>query len=204
MNSLDLRVSDGTSYNPLTFASAEESPDNTVAVVSKKSALWVLGSRTSEYWQTFNDTTLPLRRVRGGTKEWGIIAKDSLSEVNEFFCFLADDRTVKMVRGTQMVTISDHEFHLRIKGNGTATYPGFDKIDDAIGFFVDGPIHSIYYITFPSEGYTWGYDVTTGLAHLRETEGLGLWRVNGSTKFGSKILCGDSQTGTLWVLDPGQ
>ena len=195
-------ISDGTNYDTLTFASAEESPDNVAAVVAKKSALWVLGSETTQYYQSYNDITLPLRSVKGATKEWGILAKDSLAEANDSFAFLADDRTVRMMRGTQLVKISDLEFALKVKGNGTPTYPGFSTVTDAIGFFVDGPIHSTYYITFPTEGYTWGYDLNTGLSHVRESEGLGLWRVNSAVKFGDKIICGDSIDGKLWTLDP--
>jgi hypothetical protein len=194
-------ISNGTSYNPLTSASAEESPDNMVSCIAKKSAFWAIGSETTEYWQTFSDVILPLRQVKGATKEWGILAKDSLAEVNDFFAFLADDRTIRMIQGTQLVKISDLEFELKVKGNGTATYPGFSKIDDAIGFFVDGPIHSTYYITFPTEGYTWGYDLNTGMSHIRESNGLGLWRVNSAVKFGDKIICGDSIFGKLWILD---
>ena len=196
-------ISDGTSYDPLTFASAEESPDNVEAVVAKKSALWIPGADNTEYWQTFNDLVLPLRRVKGATKEWGILAKDSLAEVNDFFAFLADDRTVRMMRGDQLVKISDLEFELKIKGNGTPSSPGFQTVSDAIGFFVDGPIHSTYYITFPTEGYTWGYDLNTGLSHIRESNGLDLWRVNGAVKFEDKIICADSIDGKLWVLDQG-
>ena len=195
-------VSDGKNYNPLTFASAEESPDNVAGVVAKRSALHVLGTDTTEYYQTFNDLILPLRQVKGATKEWGILAKDSLAEVNDYFAFLADDRTVRMMQGSQLVKISDLDFDLKINGNGTTTNKGFSKVDDAIGFFVDGPIHSTYYLTFPTEGYTWGYDLNTGLSHVRESEGLGLWRVNGAAKFGDKIICSDSVDGKLWTLDP--
>lgn len=195
-------ISDGTSYNPLTFGSAEEAPDDIIATIAKKSALWNIGSRTTEYWQTFTDPILPLRQVKGSTKEWGIIAKDSLAEVNDYFAFLADDRTVHMMQGTRLVEISDLDFNLKIKGNGTAAFPGFSTVDDAIGFFVNGPVHSIYYLTFPTEGYTWGYDINTGLSHIRESDGLGRWRVNGAVKFGAKIICGDSVTGKLWILDP--
>lgn len=195
-------ISDGTSYNPLTFASAEESPDNMVACIAKKSAFWAIGSDTTEYWQSFTDTTLPLRQVKGATKEWGIIAKDSLAEVNEYFAYLADDRTVRMMRGTQLTKISNLEFELKVKGNGTSTYPGFNNVSDAIGFFVDGPVSSTFYLTFPEEKWTWGYDLNTGLSHVRESEGLGLWRVNSATKFGDKIICGDSVDGKLWTLDP--
>lgn len=194
-------LSNGNSYNPLTFGSADESADNVVAVVAKKSALWVLGSETSQYFQSFNDVTFPLRAVKGGTKEWGILAKDTLAEVNDFFAFLASDRTVRMVQGTQLVEISDLDFQLKIKGNGTAQFPGFSVVDDAYGFFVNGPVHSTYYITFPTEGYTWGYDVKTGMTHRRESEGLDYWRVSSAVKFGTKIICGDNITGQLWVLD---
>jgi hypothetical protein len=195
-------ISDGTNYNPLTFASAEESPDIVAATIAKKSALWVLGTRTSQYYQSYTDIILPLRSVKGATREWGILAIDSLADVNDSFAFLANDRTVRMMRGTQLVKISDLDFELRIKGNGTTTYPGFTTVSDAIGFFVDGPVHSIYYITFPTEGYTWGYDINTGLSHIRESEGLDLWRVNSAVKAGFRIICGDSIDGKLWILDP--
>lgn len=194
-------VSDGTSYDPLSFASAEESPDNVVACIAKKSAFWALGTKTSEYWQSITDVTLPLRRVNGATKEWGVLAPDSLAEVNEFFAFLADDKTVRMIQGAQMIKISDLAFELKIKGNGTKTHPGFNIIDDAIGFFVKGPIHPTYYLTFPTEGYTWGYDLNTGLSHTRETEGLNYWRVNGAKIFNNDVLCCDSVDGILWTLD---
>jgi hypothetical protein len=195
-------VSDASAYNPLTFAAAEESPDETKAVIAKKSALFILGSKTIEYWQTIDDVVLPLRRVNGASKTRGILAVDSLADVGDDFCFLADDRTVKMMRGTDLVEISDLEFNLKVKGNGTATFPGFTKLDDAVGFFVDGPVHKTYYIAFPSEGYTWGHDLNTGLSHTRESEGLGKWRVNGATLFNSKIICGDFIEGKLWILDP--
>lgn len=195
-------VSDGIAYDPLSFASAEENPDNVINVMAKKSALWVIGSDTTEYWQTFTDVILPLRRVKGASKQWGTIAKDSLAESNDFFAFLADDRTVRMVQGTQLMRISDLSFELRIKGNGTAAYPGFKTVDDAIGFFVDGPIHSTYHLTFPSEKYTWAYDLNTGMSYSRESEGIDYWRVNGAIKFNEKIICGDAIDGKLWHLDP--
>lgn len=193
--------SDGTSYNPLTFGSADESPDDVVAVIQKKSALWVVGNEKTEYFQRFDDTTFPLRAVKGGTKEYGTLNVDTVAEVNDFWAMLADDRTVRIMNGTQLTELSDLDFQLKIKGNGTATLPGFDVVSDAYGFFVDGPVHSIYYLTFPTEGYTIGFDIKTGLSHRRESEGLGYWRANGAAKFGSKIICGDAVDGALWELD---
>jgi len=194
--------SDGTSYNTLTFGSASESSDNVVAVLQKKSALWVLGEEGIEYFQRFDDPDFPLRAVKGGTKEYGILVQDTLAEMNDYFAYLADDRTIRLMRGTELVELSDLEFQLKVKGNGTSTSPGFSTVDDAYGFFVDGPVHSTYYITFPTEGYTRGFDLKSGMPHTRESEGLDYWRVNGAVKFGTKIICGDSITGQLWELDP--
>jgi len=195
-------ISDGTAYDPLTFDNAIESPDDLKVCIAKKSAFWAIGSETSEYWQTISDITVPLRRVSGASKEYGIIAIDSLAEVNDTFVFMADDRTIRMAQGTDLVKISDLEFELKVKGNGTTTSPGFTTITDAYGVFIDGPVHSIYCITFPTEGYTWCYDLNTGLSHSRTSGDLGYWRVNSAAKFGSIVIGGDNIDGKLWKLDP--
>lgn len=195
-------ISDGFSYNPLSFASAEESPDEVVAIIAKKSSLWVIGSKTMEFWQSFTDVTLPVRKVRSSTIERGIRAKSSLAEIGEFFAFLADDLTVRLVNGSSIKTISSLDFNLKVRGNGTSTSPGFTVTDDAIGFFVDSPTHKIYYITFPTEGYTWGYDLNTGMTHTRKSNLRDSWRAAYSVIFDNKIIIGDRLTSQIWSLDP--
>ena len=195
-------ISDGFSYDPLGFASAEESPDFGISIIAKRSSIWVIGSETMEYWQTFSDVTFPLRKVRSSTIERGIKAQASLAEISDSFAFLADDLTVILVTGNGMSVISDLNFNLKVRGNGTTTSPGFTSVSDAYGFFVDSPTHKIYYLTFPNEGYTWGYDLTTGLSHTRKTESLTYWRGKYSAKLGTQIIVGDAITSTMWILDP--
>lgn len=195
-------ISNGFSYNPLSFASAEESPDFVKALIAKKSSLWILGERTMEFWQSFTDTILPVRKVRSSTIERGIKAIGSLAEAGDYFAFLADDLTVRLVSGNNAPIISDLSFNLKVRGNGTTTYPGFSTTNDAIGFFVDTPAHKIYYITFPSEGYTWGYDILTGLSHVRESENLGYWRIGSASIFNGKIIANDLISSSIWQLDP--
>ena len=195
-------ISNGFSYNPLSFATAEESPDLSVAIIAKRSSMWVIGEKTMEFWQTFTDVLLPVRKVRGSTIERGIQSRDSLAEVGDYFAFLADDLTVRLVSGSTATTISDLDFNLKVRGNGTPTYPGFTTTDDAIGFFVDTPTHKIYYLTFPTEEYTWGYDLSTGFSHLRKSETYGYWRAQYAAKFDDKIIMGDALTGTMWELIP--
>lgn len=196
-------LSDFTAYNPLSFISAEQNPDSVVTVMAKKSALWVLGSFSVEYLQTVNDDVVPLRAVIGASKERGISAIDSLAEAGERFCWFADDNTVRMIDGQTMQKISDLDFELRVRGDGTPNFPGFTVTDDAFGFFIDGPVHKIYYITFPTEKYTWGYDFVTGLTHQRESQGLGYWRIASATLFNNKLYGGDLLNGKIYELDQG-
>ncbi len=195
-------ISDGFSYSPLTFATAEESSDLCVAIIRKRSSLWVIGTDSNEFWQSTTNTTLPVRNVRSSTIEWGIRAKSSLAEIGEVYAYLAEDLTVRLVDGDTDTVISDLEFTLKLRGNGTLTMPGFTTTDDAVGFFVDSPTHKIYYITFPTEGYTWGYDLNTGLSHTRCSETINHWRGKYATKFGSGIIMGDHVSTDMWTLDP--
>lgn len=194
-------IGDFFAYDPLAFASAEFNPDNVLNLIAKKSALWLLGGATTEYWQTTSDTTLPVRAVQGAPKERGIAAVDSLAEAGERFCWFADDGTVRMIEGQAMTKISDLDFELRVRGDGTPNFPGFAVTDDAFGFFVDGPVHKIYYLTFPTEGYTWGYDFSTGIAHQRTSEGVGYWRIGSVALFNNQLIALDQVNGKLYRLD---
>ncbi len=196
-------ISDFLAYDPLTFATAEQDPDLVLAVIQKKSAIWVLGERSIEYWQTIQDDVLPLRAVIGASKERGMAAVHSLAEAGERFCWLADDLTVRVIEGSTMSKISDLEFELLVRGDGTPDFPGFAVTDDAIGFFVDGPVHKIYYITFPTAGLTWGYDFTTGLAHRRFSTGFDFWRVGSVALFNSKLYGLDATAGNIFEIDQG-
>lgn len=196
-------VSNGFSYSPSSFGSAEQSPDNLVNIVAKKSAAWMMGSRTIEKWQTFNDPIVPLRFQQGASIERGVVAPDSVAKLDDFIAWLADDGTVRMIQGSKMIKISDLDLELRIRGNGTATFPGFDLITDARGWWVDGPIHKVYYLTFPNAGYTWGFDLTTGQSHSRVSENSNTWQAFESVLFDNKVLSGSLASGNIFELDPG-
>ena len=196
-------VSDGTSYNPLSFISAEYKPDPVVINVSKKSAMWTIGTKTMEYFQSITDNLVPIRPVKGLGNDVGILAKSSFAELDDYFAFLADDSTITLVKGTEITTISDLEFELKIRGDGTVKNPGFSAADIAacIGFFVDTPHHKMYWLSFPTVNYTWGYDVNTGLPTTRESAGAA-WRANYAITDQNIIYMGDRLDGSIWKLDP--
>lgn len=201
-------LSDGKSFSPLTFGTADEKPDNVIGVIAKRSANWVVGERTIEYWQSTPDPTFPLRRVQGATIERGCVSINTLAELEDSFAFLADDSTVRLVGGNQSQKISDLNLELRIKGDGTAVNPGYtlDDLQAAFAFWLDDNIHKVYCLFFPTKGFTWCFDLVTGLTHIRESTinfaSIGRWRANTVGSFLGKIIIGDYTLGRIWSLDP--
>jgi len=195
-------IADGFSYDPLAFATAEWKPDNARITVSKKSALWVLGSSTAEYNQSFDDIIFPLRPVRGASLDVGILANNSFAELDDYFCFLGDNSNIYLIAGTEAKIISDLEFDIKIRGDGTLQNPGFtaDQIADCIGFFIDTPQHKVYYLSFPTANYTWGYDLVTGLTHTRQSANSTAWRGVYAITDQNNIYMGDNIDGTIWLL----
>jgi hypothetical protein len=197
-------VADATSYNPLSFGTAEWKPDNVKVTVSKKSALWVIGTATLEYYQSFDDPIFPLRAVRGASYDIGILAQNSFAELDDYFAFLADNSNIALINGTELTYISDLEFSIKIRGDGTAANPGFTniQIQNCIGFFVDTPQHKVYYLSFPLANYTWGYDLMTGLTLTRSSYSNLAWRGIYSLTYQNRVYMGDYINGNIWLFTP--
>jgi len=193
-------LANGEVWPALRIASAEQSPDPIQYVAQKKSAIWFMGTRTCEYWQTdVSDTDVPLRPVLGATLERGVGAKFSVAEWQDSIFFLADDFTVWMINGTSYRKISDIALEYAIKGDGFKE--GYTAPQRAEGYFIDHPTHKLYVLTFKSAKVTWVYDVSTGLWHKRSSENLGFWRGRTSALVFNRILVGDALSGQIWELD---
>ncbi len=193
---------DGFVWDPLRFASAEQSPDVLVYVVAKRSSLWLMGSRTIEKWQADpNDLTVPIRPVIGATIQRGIGSQDSVEVWEDSIFFLADDFTVWVIEGARPRKISDLNLEYAIKGDGQL--PGYVRPEGARGFFIDHPIHKQYVLTFPSDDVTWVYDVPTQQWHIRESFKIDRWMGNASVLALDNILIGDYRTGKIysWLED---
>lgn len=193
-------TADGTDWPATRFASAEQSPDPIIYQAQKKSAIWNMGSRTCEYWQTdTSDQDVPLRPVLGATIERGVGAQQSVAEFQDSIFFIADDFTVCEINGTSLRKISDIALEYAIKGDGFKE--GYFRPEKAEGFFIDHPSHKLYVLTFIGDSITWIYDLSTGLWHKRSSKNLGYWRGRTSASIFNKILVGDALNGTIWELD---
>lgn len=190
---------DGTGWEALDFASAEQDPDNIVTVVANEDELVFLGERTTERWAITNGE-FPFERYGNGTKAVGCDARFSALEAVGSTIFLAQDKhgkdRVVMMSGASWKPISSKALEYQL-----STY---SRTDDAYAGIYSQAGHMFYVLTFPTADKTWVYDMDIGdpdLAwHERSTDG-GAWLMASILFYNDKIYVGDRSTPNLYILD---
>jgi len=190
---------DGTSWPATRIAQAEQNSDFLVKVFRTRSNLWLMGTKTCEYWQVdISDTDVPVRPVAGATIDRGIGADESVAQFQDQLFWLADDFTVWRIASNQAEKISDLDLEYEIRGDGTSSNSGYSTPSDAIGYFIDHPVHKLYVLNFIEEGKTWVYDVSTKVWQRRNSKDLDFWRARYSENVFDRIVVGDYAAGQIW------
>ncbi len=193
-------VLDGSSIDPLDFASAEASPDNAVALLIDHKEVWIFGNNSIEVWYNSGAADYPLSPIQGAFNEVGCVAPYSVAKLdNGIFWLGADARGRGMVyraTGYQAVRVSTHavEWHIQRYGN----------LSDALAYTYQQDGHSFYVLIFPQANTTWVFDVSTGLWHERAGWVNGAFtrhRSNCQMSFNNEIVVGDFQNGNFYALD---
>ena len=154
---------DGTSIEPLSFASAEASPDNVVSLIVDHKEIWIFGNNSTEVWYDAGQPDYPLAPIQGAFLETGCAAPYSVAKMdNSVFWLGTDARGAGMVyraRGYQPQRISTHAIEYAIQSYST--------ISDAIAYTYQQDGHMFYVLTFPTANVTWVYDAATQMWHQR-------------------------------------
>ena len=191
---------DGTSVDPLDFASAEGSPDNLVSLIVDHREVWLFGQTSVEVWYNAGLPDFPLSRIQGAFNEIGCAAPFSVAKLdNGVFWLGADARGKGIVyrsNGYNGTRISTHSVEWQIQQ--------YSDISDATAYTYQQDGHSFYVLNFPSADVTWVYDVATQAWHQRAG-----WLNNNFTRhrgdnqmaFNGEIVIGDYQTGGLFAYD---
>lgn len=82
---------DGTSWDALDFATAENNPDELLCVKNALGQLWLLGRNTTEIWTNTGASNFPFSRISGAIMEVGIIAPHSVQDVGNSIFWLGRD-----------------------------------------------------------------------------------------------------------------
>ena len=193
---------DGTSVDPLDFASAEGSPDGLVAVNVDHREAWLFGTDSIEVWYDAGQTDFPLTRIQGAFNEIGCVAAFSIAKLDNGLFWLGTDARgqgiVYRANGYTGVRVSTHAIEYAIAQYG--------NISDAIAYTYQQEGHAFYVLTFPSGNATWVYDVATQAWHERAgwNTAPGQFtrhRSNCQCNFGGNTVVGDYESGNIYTLD---
>jgi len=191
---------DGTSIDPLEFASAEGSPDGLVALIVDHREAWLFGTDSTEVWYNSGDADFPLTRIQGAFNEIGCVAAYSVAKLdNGIFWLGADARgqgIVYRANGYTGQRISTHAIEYAIQS--------YDTISDAIAYTYQQEGHAFYVLCFPTAGKTWVYDVAVDSWHERAGMLNGEFvrhRSNCHAAFNNVPHVGDYENGKVYVFD---
>ena len=191
---------DGTTINPLDFASAEGSPDNLVALAVDHREAWLFGVNSLEVWFDAGTPDFPLQRIQGAYSEIGCAAPYSVAKLDNSLFWLGSDARGKGIvyraNGYTGTRISTHAVEWQIQR--------YAKIADATAYTYQQDGHSFYVLNFPSANATWVYDVATQLWHERASFLNGqMIRHRGSCQayFNDENIVGDYANGNLYTFD---
>jgi hypothetical protein len=191
---------DGTSIDPLDFASAEGSPDGLVSLLISHREAWLFGTNSVEVWYDSGAADFPLTPVQGSFNEIGCVAAYSVAKLdNGIFWLGADARgrgIVYRASGYTATRISTHAVEWQIQQYGT--------LSDAIAYTYQQDGHAFYVLIFPSANTTWVFDVATSAWHERAAFVNGSFtrhRSNCQMSFSNEIVVGDHEIGNIYAFD---
>jgi hypothetical protein len=191
---------DGSSVDPLDFASAEGSPDNLVTLIVDHREVWLFGTNSVEVWYNAGLPDFPLSRIQGAFNEIGCAAAYSVAKLdNALFWLGADARGKGIVYRSKGYTgerISTHAIEWQIQQ--------YSNISDAVAYTYQQDGHAFYVLNFPTANTTWVYDVATQSWHERAG-----WLNNNFTRhrgncqmfFANEVVIGDYVSGSIYAYD---
>jgi hypothetical protein len=188
---------DGTSVDPLDFASTEGSPDGLLAVASNFREVWAFGTNSIEVWYDPGNPGFPLERIQGAFNELGLAAPYSVAKMDNSIFWLGRDRRgqgiVYKANGYTGQRVSTHAVEWQIQQYGS--------LSDAIGYTYQQDGHSFYVLIFPTANTTWVYDAATQAWHERAGYVDGEFvrhRSNCQMSFNNLTVVGDYENGNVY------
>lgn len=194
-----------TDTTALSYSTAEAKSDDLVRVIASNGQLWLIGTRTTEIWNSTGSQDLPYQRQSGAYIPVGCVAKNSIAVFGSSLIWLAQtehgDNQIMMTQGYQMQRISNHAIETE--------FSNYERTDDAYAFSYQQQGHSFYFISFPTAQKTWVFDGTTNMWHERsfyntDTSRHEHHRAIVHCFFKGEHLVGDRANGNIYRLDPNE
>jgi hypothetical protein len=191
---------DGTSIDPLDFASAEGDPDKLTSLIVDHREVWLFGTNSTEVWYDAGLPDFPLQRIQGAFNEVGCAAAYSLAKVDNSVFWLGSDARgrgiVYRANGYSAVRVSTHAVEWQIQQ--------YSDISDALAYSYQQDGHIFYVLIFPTANTTWVYDASTQVWHERAGFSNGEFtrhRSNCQVVYNNEVLVGDYENGNIYAFD---
>lgn len=191
---------DGSSVEPLDFASAEGSPDNLVTLIVDHREVWLFGTNSVEVWYNAGGADFPLSRIQGAFNEIGCQAAYSVAKLDNALFWLGKDARgngiVYRSKGYTGERISTHAVEWQIQQ--------YTTLADAVAYTYQQDGHAFYVLNFPTANTTWVFDVSTGVWHERagwENNQFTRHRGQCQMNFNNEVVIGDYVAGVLYAYD---
>ena len=191
---------DGTSVDPLDFASAEGDPDNLVSLIVDHREIWLFGTNSTEVWYDAGTADFPLQRIQGAFNEIGCAAPYSVAKVDNSVFWLGSDARGRGIvyrnNGYKGQRVSTHAVEWQIQQ--------YTDISDALAYSYQQDGHIFYVLIFPTANTTWVYDASTQAWHERagwENSEFTRHRSNCQVVYNNEIIVGDYENGNLYAFD---
>ncbi len=193
-------IYDGTTWDALQFATAEQNPDNLLAVDADHGYLILFGQNSIEFWQLNGASPFPFGLVQGATAQWGLAAIFSRAHIDNSIIFLAQNNQgqvrVMELQGFLPTPISTPDIEEIINS--------FSVVSDAVAlsYLIDG--HGFYQITFPTAARSFLYDCSTQMwSEVMTSVNLtGRHQAQFSAYFNGNSLVTDYANGNIYTIDP--
>lgn len=189
---------DGLTWGALSFANAETNPDPLVSVFASNGQLVLEGSITAEYWGLSGTDDQPFTSLPGTATEWGLAARWSIAKFDNTFACLVKNRM-----GQVMVAQLNGYLPKKISSvDMDAIINGYSTVSDASAYSYMLGGHPMYVISFPTAGFTWLYDGSTGIWSSLKSAGITRHVGEFSFPFLSRMLVADYSVGRLYSIAP--
>jgi hypothetical protein len=158
---------DGTTWDTVQEIQRTSATDPWVGFYIHEQEVFLFGKKTGEVYYDAGASPVPFRQRPGAQFDIGVEAVHSFARLGNSFCWLGSSAQeaggIYMMRGYEPVRISnpaiDYQVELIRDAGG---------VDDAVGWSYGQEGHEFYLISFPQDGRTYAYDLTTGIWHRRQ------------------------------------
>lgn len=184
-------LADATDYDALDVQTAEARPDKLLRAFVDSSEVLLFGTETVEGRYDSGASPFPFAKTQTSLS-YGLIGRDAVTQVDNTVAWLANDLTVRTLRGGSPVSIADPAITTQIQSWANP------ELTQAFTVAIRG--HEWMALRNPQGCILW--DATTQLWHSRESHDSSTWRASSCVRYNNQLIMGDATEGKLWVLDP--